>query len=94
MSNQASNTASDAKVRTVTGKVTSARMNKTITVVVERLVKHPLYGKYIRRTSKFKAHDEANVCKEGDVVSISECRPLSKTKFWRLVEVIESAIQA
>lgn len=65
-------------------------MDKSITVLIERLVKHPKYGKYIRRSTKLHAHDENNVCQEGDIVTIAECRPLSKTKTWRLVEVVES----
>jgi small subunit ribosomal protein S17 len=66
-------------------------MNKTIAVSIERLVKHPAYGKYIRRTTKLLAHDEANDCKEGDVVSIKPCRPMSKRKSWVLVRVVERA---
>ncbi len=77
--------------RTVTGRVLSDKTDKTITVAVVRLVKHPLYGKYIRRTTRLHAHDEDNVCKIGDVVSIQECRPLSRTKSWRLVKVLEPA---
>ncbi len=79
------------KIRTLTGKVVSNKMDRTITVAVERRVKHPMYGKYIRRTTKYKAHDQDNQCHEGDVVTISECRPLSKNKNWRLVDVVESA---
>ncbi len=77
--------------RTQTGRVVSAKADKTITVLIERLVKHPLYGKFIRRSSKLHAHDAENQCHEGDVVSIEQCRPLSKSKTWRLVEVIERA---
>ncbi len=77
--------------RIVTGLVVSDKMNKGITVLVERRVKHPLYGKFVRKSSKLHAHDENNECKAGDVVSIRECRPVSKTKTWRLVEVIEKA---
>ncbi len=77
--------------RTVTGRVVSNKMDKTITVLVERKVAHPLYGKYIKRSTKLHAHDEGNVCQEGDIVKIEECRPLSKSKAWRLVEVISSA---
>lgn len=73
---------------TVTGKVVSNKMNKTIVVQVERKVKHPLYGKYMRKFSKMYAHDAENVCKEGDIVTIRMCRPLSKTKHWMLVEVL------
>ena len=76
--------------RTLTGKVVSNKMDKSITVLIECLVKHPKYGKYIRRSTKLHAHDENNVCQEGDIVTIAECRPLSKTKAWRLVEVVES----
>lgn len=78
-------------VRTVTGRVVSNKMEKTVTVAVERTVKHPLYGKYIRRTTKIHAHDEENGCREGDLVSIVQCRPLSKSKAWRVVEIVERA---
>jgi small subunit ribosomal protein S17 len=81
------------QLRTVEGRVVSNKMNKTVTVLVERQVKHPLYGKYIRRSSKLHAHDEENACNEGDVVRVSECRPLSKTKNWRVVEVITRAVK-
>ena len=80
-----------AAVKTVEGRVVSNKMNKTVTILVERLVKHALYGKYIRRSTKLHAHDEDNACNEGDVVRISECRPLSKTKNWRVVEVVNRA---
>ena len=76
--------------RTLTGKVISTKMDKSIVVLIERLVKHPKYGKYIRRCTKLHAHDESNVCHEGDIVTIAECRPLSKTKNWTLVAVVES----
>jgi small subunit ribosomal protein S17 len=79
----------EKRERTETGRVISNKMDKTITVMVERKVKHPLYGKYIRRSSKFHAHDEDNQCQEGDVVTIAECRPISKSKTWRLVEIVE-----
>ena len=79
------------KLRTVEGRVVSNKMDKSITVLIERRVQHPVYGKFIRRSTKLHAHDENNVCKQGDVVTIAECRPLSKTKAWTLVEVIESA---
>ncbi len=79
------------KLRTITGKVVSNKMDKTITVLVERVVKHPVYGKYIKRSSKMMAHDEENVCSEGDVVAITPCRPLSKNKTFMLVQVLESA---
>jgi len=73
------------------GSVVSSKMNKSIVVSVERLVRHPLYGKYFRKTSKFMAHDEENQCQVGDTVKIVETRPLSKLKRWRLVEVFEKA---
>lgn len=84
-------TTGKVQVRTVTGTVVSVKMQKTISVVVERLVKHPQYGKYIRRTTKILAHDESNSAKPGDMVTISECRPYSKRKAWRLIEVIRRA---
>ena len=83
--------ANNAALKTVEGRVVSNKMDKTVTVLVERLVKHALYGKYIRRSSKLHAHDEDNACNEGDVVRVTECRPLSKTKNWRVVEVITRA---
>ncbi|MFM9911968.1 MAG: 30S ribosomal protein S17 [Methylophilaceae bacterium] len=78
-------------VRSVTGRVVSDKMDKTITVLVERTVKHPLYGKIVRRSNKFHAHDEANECKEGDLVTIIESRPLSRTKTWRVSKIVEKA---
>lgn len=80
--------------RTVTGRVVSDKMDKSITVLIERRVPHPLYKKYIRRSTKLHAHDENNECHEGDVVTIAQCRPLSKTKSWTLVKVVEQANQA
>lgn len=77
------------QVKTLTGEVVSAKRDKTITVKVERKAMHPKYKKYITRSTKLHAHDEANVCSEGDVVSIRECRPISKTKTWLLSAVIE-----
>ena len=77
--------------RTLSGRVTSNKMDKTITVAIERLVKHPVYGKYVRRTTKLHAHDENNECRTGDLVTIKQCRPLSKTKSWTLVAVVEKA---
>jgi small subunit ribosomal protein S17 len=77
--------------RLLTGKVVSNKMDKTIAVSVERLVKHPTYGKYIRRTTKLLAHDENNECKEGDTVTIKPCRPMSRRKSWVLVRVVEHA---
>jgi small subunit ribosomal protein S17 len=79
------------QTRTVEGRVVSNKMNKSVTILVERQVKHPLYGKYIRRSTKLHAHDEENTCNEGDVVRVSECRPLSKTKNWRVVEIVTRA---
>lgn len=75
--------------KTRIGVVTSNKMTKTITVAVERKVKHPMYGKFVKKTSSFHAHDEKNECSIGDTVKIMESRPLSKTKRWRLVEVVE-----
>ena len=77
--------------RTVIGRVVSDKMDKTVSVAIERLIKHPVYGKYIRRTSKVLAHDAANECKPGDRVAISECRPISKNKSWTVVNVVERA---
>jgi small subunit ribosomal protein S17 len=77
--------------KTRTGVVSSNKMNKTITVAVERKVKHPIYGKFVKKTSKFHAHDEKNECAVGDIVRIMESRPMSKTKRWRLVEIVEKA---
>jgi small subunit ribosomal protein S17 len=68
-------------------------MNKTVTILVERQVKHPLYGKYIRRSTKLHAHDEANACNEGDVVRVTECAPMSKTKNWRVVEIVSKSAE-
>ena len=83
----------DKAQRTIEGRVVSNKMNKSVTILVERQVKHPLYGKYIRRSTKLHAHDEENTCNEGDVVRVSECRPLSKTKNWRVVEVVTRAVK-
>ncbi len=79
------------KIRTVQGRVISNKMDKSITVAIERQVKHPIYGKYVKRTTKIHAHDEQNQCNAGDTVTIRECRPLSKTKSWTLVEVVTKA---
>jgi len=81
------------KLHTVDGRVVSNKMDKTITVLVERQVKHALYGKYIRRSTKLHAHDADNACKEGDVVRIAECAPMSKTKNWRVVEILTRAAE-
>ena len=79
------------KLHTVEGRVVSNKMDKTVTVLVERQVKHALYGKYLKRSTKLHAHDEANACNEGDLVRVVECRPMSKTKTWRVVEVLTRA---
>ena len=81
----------EANNRTLVGQVVSNSMDKSITVVAERKVKHPVYGKFMRRTTKIHAHDEANECNEGDTVMVEQCRPLSKTKTWRLVKILERA---
>lgn len=86
-------TEASSNTRTLTGKVVSNKMDKTITVLIERRVKHPVYGKYITRSSKLHAHDEANECNIGDMVTIRETRPQSKTKTWALVSVVERASQ-
>ncbi|HZV97966.1 MAG TPA: 30S ribosomal protein S17 [Methylophilaceae bacterium] len=78
-------------VRTLSGRVVSDKMDKTVTVLVERKVKHPLIGKVVRRSNKFHAHDENNECKEGDLVVIEESRPLSKTKTWKVSKIVEKA---
>ncbi len=77
--------------RALVGRVVSDKMDTTVTVLVESRVKHPLYGKYITRSAKYHAHDEANECKEGDLVTIEECRPMSRTKTWRVAKVLEQA---
>ncbi|WP_089729663.1 30S ribosomal protein S17 [Candidatus Thiosymbion oneisti] len=77
------------KNRRLTGRVVSNAMDKTITLRVERRVKHPLYGKFIRRSTKIHAHDEANECNPGDLVTVEQCRPLSKTKSWRVMDILE-----
>mgnify|MGYP001825409157 CR=1 FL=1 len=74
---------------TVIGKVVSNKMDKTATVLIERKVKHPIYGKYIRRSTKLHVHDADNACQEGDTVTIQQCRPLSKSKSWQLVDIVE-----
>ena len=79
--------------RQLTGKVVSNKMQKTITVAVERYVPHPVYGKYQRRSTQFLAHDENNESREGDTVAIEECRPLSRHKSWRLVKIVQRAVQ-
>ena len=81
------------KLHTVDGRVVSNKMDKTITVLVERQVKHALYGKYMRRSTKLHAHDADNACNEGDVVRIAECAPMSKTKNWRVGEILARAAE-
>jgi small subunit ribosomal protein S17 len=83
--------ATDKISRSLTGKVVSDKMNKTVTVLVERRVKHPLYGKVIRLSKKYHAHDEDNAAHAGDTVLIEECRPISKTKAWKVVRIVEQA---
>ncbi|MBE9550229.1 MAG: 30S ribosomal protein S17 [Proteobacteria bacterium] len=83
--------ASEKVQQTQTGRVVSNKADKTVTVMLERKVKHPLYGKYIKRSTKVHAHDETNDCGEGDKVKIAQCRPLSKTKSWKVVEILERA---
>ena len=80
-------------LKTVEGRVVSNKMDKTVTVLVERLVKHALYGKYLRRSTKLHAHDADNACNEGDVVRVTEIAPMSKTKNWRVVEIVTRAAQ-
>ena len=81
----------ETKARSTSGVVISNKMDKTVTVLVERLEKHPLYKKYIRKSTKLHAHDESNECNEGDTVQIEECRPMSKSKSWRVIEVVSRA---
>ncbi|MGH8038688.1 MAG: 30S ribosomal protein S17 [Stenotrophomonas sp.] len=88
-----SDTTENNALRTVEGRVVSNKMDKTVTVLVERLVKHKLYGKYLKRSTKLHAHDADNTCNEGDVVRVTEIAPMSKTKNWRVVEVITRAAQ-
>ncbi|MCC7258184.1 MAG: 30S ribosomal protein S17 [Gammaproteobacteria bacterium] len=77
--------------RSMTGRVVSNKMQKTVAVAVERVVRHPVFGKYVRRTTRLLAHDEANACREGDLVSIVECRPISRHKSWRVAEILQRA---
>jgi len=83
-----SDTSTDKLVRMVSGRVVSNKMDKTITVLLERRVKHPVYGKYINKSTKIHAHDESNECNEGDLVMVEQCRPVSKSKTWKLVKVV------
>ncbi len=91
MSEQIPVAAADKGKRTMTGRVVSNKMQKTVAVAIERVVRHPIFGKYIRRTTQLLAHDEANACREGDVVSIVECRPISRHKSWRVAEILQRA---
>ncbi|MGA0805381.1 MAG: 30S ribosomal protein S17 [Pseudohongiellaceae bacterium] len=86
-------TKTESKGRTISGKVVSNKMDKSITVLVERRVKHPVYGKYVTKSTRVHAHDEANACREGDVVTVREVRPISKTKTWSLVSIDERAAE-
>src|SRR5437762_4403306 len=86
-----SDTSTGGTARRTVGRVVSNKMKKSVTVSVERLVKHPAYGKFIRRTTKIMAHDEEGTCRAGDTVAIVECRPISKRKSWRVVEIVERA---
>jgi len=90
-SHEAAAPAEARRARTLTGRVVSHKMQKTIAVEIERLIKHPTYGKYIRRTTKLLAHDEQGTSREGDLVIITPCRPLSRRKSWRLLEVVQKA---
>ncbi len=83
----------EKRTRVATGKVVSNKMDKTVTVLLERRVKHPVYGKYITRSSKIHAHDENNQCNIGDTVTVAETRPISRSKSWKLLEIVESAVQ-
>lgn len=80
-----------SEARILTGRVISNKMDKSVTVLIERQVKHPLYGKFMRRSTKVHAHDESNECGIGDTIRVQECRPISKNKTWKLVEVVEKA---
>ena len=91
MSADTSDTSTGKTTRRTVGRVVSNKMQKSVTVSVERLVKHPAYGKFIRRTTKVMAHDEEGTCRAGDTVAIVECRPISKRKSWRVVEIVERA---
>jgi len=86
-------TETETKQRTLTGVVTSNASDKSATIMIERRIKHPIYGKYIKRSTKLRVHDEANECNKGDVIVVEQCRPMSKTKSWRLVQVVEKAVE-
>ena len=91
MSAEETNKVEAKGARTLTGRVVSTKMQKTVAVEIERLVKHPVYGKFIRRTTKLLAHDETGASHEGDLVKIAPCRPMSRRKSWQLIEVLEKA---
>ncbi|CAD6511253.1 30S ribosomal protein S17 [Candidatus Profftia tarda] len=80
------------QIRTMQGRIVSDKMEKSVVVIIERMVKHPIYGKFIKRTTKLHVHDEKNECNIGDIVEIRECRPISKTKSWTLVRIVEKAV--
>ncbi len=86
-------TMTETKQRTLTGIVTSNAGDKSVTIMIERRIKHPIYGKYIKRSTRLRVHDEANECNHGDTIIVEQCRPMSKTKSWRLVKVIEKAAE-
>jgi len=90
---EAATSGTESTQRTITGVVTSDAGDKSATITVERKIKHPLYGKYIKRSTKIRVHDESNECNKGDTIVIEQCRPMSKTKSWRLVKVIDKATE-
>ncbi|NOR42481.1 MAG: 30S ribosomal protein S17 [Gammaproteobacteria bacterium] len=92
MTNESAQAVSITK-RTLQGVVTSNAGDKSATIMIERKIKHPVYGKYVKRSSKIRLHDEANECNKGDTILIEECRPMSKTKSWKLVKVVEKAAE-
>lgn len=91
MSEQREATTTATGGRAMTGRVVSNKMQKTVAVAIERMVRHPVFGKYVRRTTRLLAHDEAGACREGDLVSIVECRPISRRKSWRVAEILQRA---
>ena len=91
MTEQINQPVAETARREMTGRVVSTKMQKTVSVAVERVVRHPVFGKYIRRTTKLLAHDEENACREGDLVSIVECRPISRHKSWRVAQILQRA---
>ena len=92
MSNEGAQAVASAK-RTLQGVVTSNAGDKSATIMIERKIKHPVYGKYVKRSSKIRLHDETNECNKGDTILIEECRPMSKTKSWKLVKIVEKAAE-